>query len=161
MKDVELISSRLRRVDQIGRLPNSVLQQLALCGYYEDLEKGVTQIKKIQAIDKKERAPRWSQENLRSYSFMSQLPSWRRHIHTNHIMNELSRALDCRSFLQFIFPIQEIVAEIFLNKHHYKICIFKSLELKCLRRNLRKMMNPSSNETLKVSRRSNNYSHIR
>ncbi|GLV32312.1 Exchange protein directly activated by cAMP [Carabus blaptoides fortunei] len=42
VKDVELISARLRRVEQLSRLPNSVLQQLALCGYYEDLEKGVT-----------------------------------------------------------------------------------------------------------------------
>ena len=42
MKDVELISARLRRVEQLCKLPNSVLQQLALCGYYEDLEKGVT-----------------------------------------------------------------------------------------------------------------------
>lgn len=41
VKDVELICARLRRVEQICRLPNSVLQQLALCGYYEDLEKGV------------------------------------------------------------------------------------------------------------------------
>lgn len=42
VKDVELISGRLRRVEQLCRLPASVLQQLALCGYYEDLEKGVT-----------------------------------------------------------------------------------------------------------------------
>lgn len=42
VKDVELIAARLRRVEQLYRLPNSVLQQLALCGYYEDLEKGVT-----------------------------------------------------------------------------------------------------------------------
>jgi hypothetical protein len=42
VKDVELISARLRRVEQLCKLPNSVLQQLALCGYYEDLEKGVT-----------------------------------------------------------------------------------------------------------------------
>ncbi|KAF7272940.1 hypothetical protein GWI33_014313 [Rhynchophorus ferrugineus] len=42
VKDVELICSRLRRVDQFCRLPNSLLQQLALCGYYEDLENGVT-----------------------------------------------------------------------------------------------------------------------
>ncbi|CAG9761172.1 unnamed protein product [Ceutorhynchus assimilis] len=42
VKDVELICARLRRVDQLCRLPNSVLQQLALCGYYEDLENGVT-----------------------------------------------------------------------------------------------------------------------
>ncbi|KAH1017363.1 hypothetical protein HUJ05_008013 [Dendroctonus ponderosae] len=42
VKDVELICARLRRVDQLCRLPNSVLQQLALCGYYEDLENEVT-----------------------------------------------------------------------------------------------------------------------
>ncbi|XP_031350582.1 rap guanine nucleotide exchange factor 4-like [Photinus pyralis] len=42
VKDVELIATRLRRVEQLYKLPNSVLQQLALCGYYEDLEKGVT-----------------------------------------------------------------------------------------------------------------------
>lgn len=42
VKDVELVCARLRRVEQLCRLPNSVLQQLALCGYYEDLEKGVT-----------------------------------------------------------------------------------------------------------------------
>lgn len=42
VKDVELIVIRLRRVEQLYKLPNSVLQQLALCGYYEDLEKGVT-----------------------------------------------------------------------------------------------------------------------
>lgn len=42
VKDVELICARLRRVDQLCKLPNSVLQQLALCGYYEDLEKAVT-----------------------------------------------------------------------------------------------------------------------
>jgi Rap guanine nucleotide exchange factor 4 len=39
---VDVISQRLRRVEQLDRLPNSVLQQLAFCGYYEDLEKGVT-----------------------------------------------------------------------------------------------------------------------
>lgn len=42
VKDVELISGRLRRVEQLCKLPSSVLQQLALVGYYEDLEKGVT-----------------------------------------------------------------------------------------------------------------------
>ncbi|XP_018335896.1 rap guanine nucleotide exchange factor 4-like isoform X3 [Agrilus planipennis] len=42
VKDVEVIAVRLRRIEQLGRLPNSVLQQLALCAYYEDLEKGVT-----------------------------------------------------------------------------------------------------------------------
>ncbi|XP_066151084.1 rap guanine nucleotide exchange factor 4 isoform X1 [Euwallacea fornicatus] len=42
VKDVELICARLRRVDQLCRLSNSVLQQLALCGYYEDLESEVT-----------------------------------------------------------------------------------------------------------------------
>ncbi|XP_057667592.1 rap guanine nucleotide exchange factor 4 isoform X1 [Diorhabda carinulata] len=42
VKDVELICARFRRVEQLCRLPNSLLQQLALCGYYEDLEKGVT-----------------------------------------------------------------------------------------------------------------------
>ncbi|XP_022161315.1 rap guanine nucleotide exchange factor 4 [Myzus persicae] len=40
-KDVEAITSRLRRVDTLNRLPNSVLQQLAFVGYYEDLERGV------------------------------------------------------------------------------------------------------------------------
>jgi len=41
VKDVEAITSRLRRVDTLNRLPNSVLQQLAFVGYYEDLERGV------------------------------------------------------------------------------------------------------------------------
>jgi hypothetical protein len=41
-KDVDMISQRLRRVEQLDRLPTAVLQQLAFCGYYEDLEKGVT-----------------------------------------------------------------------------------------------------------------------
>ncbi|KAF0770591.1 rap guanine nucleotide exchange factor 4, partial [Aphis craccivora] len=40
-KDVEAITSRLRRVDTLNRLPNNVLQQLAFVGYYEDLERGV------------------------------------------------------------------------------------------------------------------------
>lgn len=40
-KDVDAITSRLRRVDTLNRLPNSVLQQLAFVGYYEDLERGV------------------------------------------------------------------------------------------------------------------------
>jgi hypothetical protein len=39
---VDVISLRLRRVEQLDRLPTSVLQQLAFYGYYEDLEKGVT-----------------------------------------------------------------------------------------------------------------------
>jgi hypothetical protein len=42
MRDVELISCRLRRVEPLCRLTNSALQQLAMCGFYEDLEKGVT-----------------------------------------------------------------------------------------------------------------------
>ena len=42
LRDVELISCRLRRVEPLCRLPGSALQQLALCGFYEDLEKGVT-----------------------------------------------------------------------------------------------------------------------
>lgn len=42
MRDVELISCRLRRVEPLCRLPNYALQQLAMCGFYEDLEKGVT-----------------------------------------------------------------------------------------------------------------------
>lgn len=42
MRDVELISCRLRRVEPLCRLNNSALQQLAMCGFYEDLEKGVT-----------------------------------------------------------------------------------------------------------------------
>lgn len=41
VKDVEAITSRLRRVDTLNRLPNNVLQQLAFVGYYEDLERGV------------------------------------------------------------------------------------------------------------------------
>lgn len=40
-KDVEAITSRLRRVDTLNRLPNNVLQQLAFVGFYEDLERGV------------------------------------------------------------------------------------------------------------------------
>jgi len=32
----------LRRVEPLCRLPGSALQQLAMCGFYEDLEKGVT-----------------------------------------------------------------------------------------------------------------------
>ncbi|CRL03782.1 CLUMA_CG016279, isoform C [Clunio marinus] len=42
MRDVELIACRLRRVEPLCRLTNSALQQLAMCGFYEDLEKGVT-----------------------------------------------------------------------------------------------------------------------
>lgn len=42
MRDVEIISCRLRRVEPLCRLNNSALQQLAMCGFYEDLEKGVT-----------------------------------------------------------------------------------------------------------------------
>ncbi|XP_062710182.1 rap guanine nucleotide exchange factor 4 isoform X2 [Aedes albopictus] len=42
MRDCELISCRLRRVEPLCRLPGSALQQLAMCGFYEDLEKGVT-----------------------------------------------------------------------------------------------------------------------
>ncbi|XP_020717150.1 rap guanine nucleotide exchange factor 4 isoform X2 [Ceratitis capitata] len=42
LRDVELISCRLRRVEPLCRLPSSALQQLAMCGFYEDLEKGVT-----------------------------------------------------------------------------------------------------------------------
>ncbi|KAK7863901.1 hypothetical protein R5R35_014473 [Gryllus longicercus] len=41
-RDVELISHRLRRVDTLQRLATPVLQQLAYCAFYEDLEKGVT-----------------------------------------------------------------------------------------------------------------------
>ncbi|XP_026475333.1 rap guanine nucleotide exchange factor 4-like [Ctenocephalides felis] len=42
LRDAELITCRLKRVEQLCQLPTSVLQQLAMCGYYEDLEKGVT-----------------------------------------------------------------------------------------------------------------------
>ncbi|XP_071049981.1 rap guanine nucleotide exchange factor 4 isoform X2 [Onthophagus taurus] len=42
VKDVELIVGRLKRIDHFNRLPNSVLNQIALCAYYEDIEKGVT-----------------------------------------------------------------------------------------------------------------------
>ncbi|XP_039969265.1 rap guanine nucleotide exchange factor 4 [Bactrocera neohumeralis] len=42
LRDAELISCRLRRVEPLCRLPSSALQQLAMCGFYEDLEKGVT-----------------------------------------------------------------------------------------------------------------------
>uniref|UniRef100_A0A1B0GJF0 Cyclic nucleotide-binding domain-containing protein n=1 Tax=Lutzomyia longipalpis TaxID=7200 RepID=A0A1B0GJF0_LUTLO len=42
LRDAELISCRLRRVEPLCRLPGSALQQLAMCGFYEDLEKGVT-----------------------------------------------------------------------------------------------------------------------
>ncbi|XP_037046134.1 rap guanine nucleotide exchange factor 4 isoform X2 [Bradysia coprophila] len=42
LRDVELISCRLRRVEPLCRLSGSALQQLAMCGFYEDLEKGVT-----------------------------------------------------------------------------------------------------------------------
>lgn len=41
-RDADLIAHRLRRVEALDRLPASVLHQLALVGYYEDLEKGVT-----------------------------------------------------------------------------------------------------------------------
>ncbi|XP_063237984.1 rap guanine nucleotide exchange factor 4 [Bacillus rossius redtenbacheri] len=41
-RDVDVITQRLRRVGKLARLPASVLQQLAFCGYYEDLERGVT-----------------------------------------------------------------------------------------------------------------------
>nr|CAD7453220.1 unnamed protein product [Timema tahoe] len=41
-RDVDVITHRLRRVEQLARLPSTVLQQLAYCGYYEDLERGVT-----------------------------------------------------------------------------------------------------------------------
>ncbi|KAK6620353.1 hypothetical protein RUM44_006754 [Polyplax serrata] len=40
--DVEAITDRLRRIESFSRLPQQVLQQLAACGVYEDLEKGVT-----------------------------------------------------------------------------------------------------------------------
>uniref|UniRef100_A0A1B0D7U4 Cyclic nucleotide-binding domain-containing protein n=1 Tax=Phlebotomus papatasi TaxID=29031 RepID=A0A1B0D7U4_PHLPP len=39
LRDAELISCRLRRVEPLCRLPGSALQQLAMCGFYEDLEK--------------------------------------------------------------------------------------------------------------------------
>ncbi|XP_052127914.1 rap guanine nucleotide exchange factor 4-like [Frankliniella occidentalis] len=42
-RDADLIAHRLRRVEALDRLPSSILHQLALVGYYEDLEKGVTQ----------------------------------------------------------------------------------------------------------------------
>lgn len=42
LRDAELISCRLRRVEPLCRLPGSALQQLAMCGFYEDLEKGIT-----------------------------------------------------------------------------------------------------------------------
>jgi hypothetical protein len=41
-KDVEAITAKMRAVDVLARLPSHVLQQLAACVYYEDLEKGVT-----------------------------------------------------------------------------------------------------------------------
>jgi hypothetical protein len=37
-----IAACRLRRVEPLCRLTNSALQQLAMCGFYEDLEKGVT-----------------------------------------------------------------------------------------------------------------------
>ncbi|KAL0268121.1 UNVERIFIED_CONTAM: hypothetical protein PYX00_010189 [Menopon gallinae] len=40
--DVEEVANRLRRVESLSRLPFGLLQQLAVCGFYEDLEKGVT-----------------------------------------------------------------------------------------------------------------------
>jgi hypothetical protein len=42
LKDVDVISQRLRRVEQLDRLPSAVLRQLALYGYYEDLEEDIT-----------------------------------------------------------------------------------------------------------------------
>lgn len=47
LRDAELISCRLRRVEPLCRLPSSALQQLAMCGFYEDLEKGVTRKQSI------------------------------------------------------------------------------------------------------------------
>lgn len=46
---MEVIAARLRRVDTLNRLPHSVLQQLAVSGYYEDLERGVT--RKLPHLD--------------------------------------------------------------------------------------------------------------
>ncbi|XP_071445766.1 rap guanine nucleotide exchange factor 4 [Hetaerina americana] len=42
MKDVEAIAARLRRLPALDRLPPALIHQVALCGYYEDLEKGIT-----------------------------------------------------------------------------------------------------------------------
>ncbi|KAG8222435.1 hypothetical protein J437_LFUL008433 [Ladona fulva] len=42
MKDVEAISEKLRRIPALDRLPKTLLHQVAMCGYYEDLEKGIT-----------------------------------------------------------------------------------------------------------------------
>lgn len=42
LRDADLIAHRLRRVEALGRLPDRILKELALVGYYEDLEKGVT-----------------------------------------------------------------------------------------------------------------------
>lgn len=50
LRDAELISCRLRRVEPLCRLPGSALQQLAMCGFYEDLEKGVTRKYRFQNI---------------------------------------------------------------------------------------------------------------
>lgn len=50
LRDAELISCRLRRVEPLCRLPGSALQQLAMCGFYEDLEKGVTRKYRFQSF---------------------------------------------------------------------------------------------------------------
>ncbi|EEB18643.1 hypothetical protein Phum_PHUM523780 [Pediculus humanus corporis] len=42
--DIKAIIDRLRRIESFSRLSNQVLQQLAACGFYEDLEKGVTHV---------------------------------------------------------------------------------------------------------------------
>ncbi|XP_024084546.1 rap guanine nucleotide exchange factor 4-like, partial [Cimex lectularius] len=41
-RDVDLICGRLRRIDSLARIPQSLLNNLAHLAFYEDLEKGVT-----------------------------------------------------------------------------------------------------------------------
>nr|XP_018917363.1 PREDICTED: rap guanine nucleotide exchange factor 4 [Bemisia tabaci] len=41
-RDVEAIGARLRRLENLSRIPGSVVQQLATRGYYEDLEPDIT-----------------------------------------------------------------------------------------------------------------------
>ncbi|CAB0014366.1 unnamed protein product [Nesidiocoris tenuis] len=44
-RDIELICGRLKRVDTLSRLPHSVISHFAQHGYYEDIDRGVTQVK--------------------------------------------------------------------------------------------------------------------
>lgn len=42
LRDLDVISQRLRQIEQLDRLPTTVLQKLAFYGYYEELEEGIT-----------------------------------------------------------------------------------------------------------------------